>query len=325
MNIVKKSYDYSKLPSRVENTDNIVDFTSIRQLISRARFQNKPLIIVEGRDDVSVYERLARKVGKDCHIRAIETIPQYGEGCEHVKKFIRNAQSIISESNVNEKYLLGVIDRDASFFRGEDNSHLKCLLILEAYSYESHYVTRNHTQFIIESIVHSMQNINSHVVDFVESDLQSDYEDLYYISLEALSNACIKDYEGLIGYSSSYGQIRTNKVSILEELTPKKEQLEEFASLRGLDKNSLKYIAKGKWLMDMYIDSIFKKIEALQAACSDEVEPEITCPYCLAGKREKCDWTLKKHTRKETINLIVYQLIDEQETSYITERFAQLA
>lgn len=325
MNIIVRPFNYGEISETNEQTNN-VDYLSIRQFITRARFQNMPLVVVEGKDDVAIYEQLSLIAKKRLFIRPIETIEGYGEGCEHVKTFIADAQSVLEESIENERYLLGIIDRDASFYRGNNYSDLKALLVLNAYSIESHFTTRNHVYFLLEHSVHSIQRVNEVVLDLISEGLNDVYEKLYYFSLEALKNACDSEYVNVIGYGNSFGQIKNQIEALWPAINDKRAILDQFAIEKAISIQDIKLVAKGKWFLEAFIDEIFGKISRLHEYCSsDEYSDFPRCIYCENGIYEKCSWKLKKNVTKNYASLMVYQFLDEEETSYIVDRFALLA
>lgn len=325
MNIIVRPFNYSEITESNAQTNN-VDYLSIRQFITRARFQNMPLVVVEGKDDVAIYEQLSLKARKRLFIRPIETIEGYGEGCEHVKNFITDAQPVLEESEENERYLLGIIDRDASFYRGNDYSNFRALLVLNAYSIESHFTTRNHMYFLLEHSVHSIQQVNEAVLDLISEGLNDVYEKLYYFSLEALKNACDSEYTNVIGYGVSFGQIKNQIETLWPTINDKKAILDQFAAEKAISVQDIKFVAKGKWLLEAFIDEVFGKISILHEFCSSDEQSHFPrCIYCENGIYDKCSWKLKKHVTKNYASLMVYQLLDEEETSYIVDRFALLA
>ncbi|MGM2723215.1 hypothetical protein ACS2Q2_13680 [Bacillus cereus group sp. Bce009] len=327
MNLIRSEIDYSTFPFAPPQQDlRNIQYRGFDQLIARARMQNKPLLVVEGTDDITVYEAFSKKAGISTLVRAVETFDGYSEGCVHVRNLISDAQSEINKSPENEKFILGIIDRDASYYRDEHNETLKCLFMLNAYSYESHFVTKEHAEYVIQNMVNSAFGINDKIVDFIISDLEGIYGELYYISLEALKHACIRDYQGLLGYSSTYGYIK-NKQDIINEILNKKDELDVFANEKNISIADYKTIIKGKWLLDAFVESIYDKITKLAVFCKNDdlVDGQIRCYFCENGIHEKCSWKVRKYYTKNSIYNLVIQYLNPLETQYITERFKQLS
>lgn len=318
--------DYSEIDLKTKKSNSeTIQFNSFGQIISRARFEKKPLIVVEGYDDVPIYEVFLKKADLDMSVRAIETFSGYGEGCENVKKFIRNAQKEINKSPENEKFILGIVDRDASVYRGEDLSTLKCIFMLDVYSFESHFVTNNHAKYVLENLLNGKFIINNDIVVYVMENFKSILETFYYLSLEALKNACLKEYEGEIGYSYTFGQIKNIQEKV-NKVVGKKEELIHFALEKGLSLEYFKLVIKGKWLLEAFVENIHSKVcELIEACISDKViNGQQRCQFCASGIYEKCSWKIRKYYNKNTINNLILQYICETETGYITNRLRLL-
>ncbi len=323
--IKKKVIDYSLLdltpsPKGLER----IQYQTIGQLIAKARIERKPLIVVEGKDDVSVYEQLAKKAQVKANVRAIETIPGYAEGCFHVKSFIENSQVEIKKSPINQKFLLGVIDRDAIYFRKEIKKRTKCLFILNSYSFESHYVTKSHISYALEQFLLSSFGINDKVINYIYKHFENKIEDLFYLSVESLKNACRKNYNGILGYSASYGQIKTNP-QLIEQVLSKKDTLDSYAKMRNITHKDISII-KGKWLIDAFVDITFEKIKELSDNCINDktIYGQERCVFCSNNIQNKCYWHPKKNHTDIMLRNLYLQYINDNEVYYIVDRFKKL-
>lgn len=311
-------------PKKIIDAEDL-KFKTIRQMIVRAKMEEKPLLVVEGSDDVAVYELFAKHAGKKVDVRAIETISGYGEGCFHVRKFMGDAQSIIGEAPDNEKFIRGIVDRDATFFRGEDYSHLKCLFTLNAYSFESHFTTEEHVKHLLYNILQSRAGVDNRVINYVMGGIVTAYQELFLISLEALKGACISTYDSTVSYSWTYGQIKHGKTEVIAALKSKTYELRTFAQSRNITVNEVKYVAKGKWLFHTFLESVYGRIKTLSKKCSQGNGTVVRkCPYCIVEKHEKCSWKLKKRMSVDLAELIILQYIDERETKYIVDEIKKL-
>lgn len=319
------SMDYTNINLSVSEPEiEQLQFSSIASLISRARLEEKPLIIVEGKDDLYIYESFIQKANIKASIRAIETIPGYGEGCTQVKKFIEDAQDEIKKTKENELFLLGIIDRDASYFRKEIKKRTKCLFVLKAYSFESHFVSKNHINYALNRFLTSTSDINNEIVDYIYRGFEDNIEMLYYLSLEALKNACNRKYSGLIGFGVNYGYISNNQ-QIVSEVLLKKEKLDKYSELRKIPYLDLTII-KGKWLLDMFIEKMLERIKFLSKHCihDDLINGQVRCSFCANGIPDKCSWTPKKSHDKVILKNLVLQYFDDYETFYIIERLKKM-
>ncbi|UXJ70792.1 hypothetical protein [Lysinibacillus fusiformis] len=325
MKIKKVSIDYTQINLSVNETgEEAIQYNTISRLISRARLEDKPLIIVEGKDDINIYEHFVQMANVKATIRAIETIPGYSEGCTHVTRFIEEAQTEIKKTKENERFLLGIIDRDASYFRNEIKKRTKCLFVLKAYSFESHFVSEKHLEYSVKNFISSTASINNEIINYIYKGFLDKIEIYYYLSLEALRNACAKNYKGLLGYKVNYGYIDKNP-DIITKVLLKKEKLDNYSKLRKIPHLDITII-KGKWLLDLFIETIYERIKSLSYHCSHNtlLNGQERCFFCESGIMNKCSWSPKKHHDKIILKNLVLQHFDENETSYIVDRIKML-
>ena len=308
-----------------EKNASRMEFKTIGQIIARARLEKRPLVVVEGKDDVPIYEQIAKKVNKSVFVRAIETIPNYSPGCFHVKKFIKDAQSEINKASENEKYIIGIIDRDASFFRNEIEE-MKGLFVLKAYSHESHFVTKPNLEYALHNLLSSNFGINDNIIDFIFANYDNSVTEYYYYSLEALKNACDETYEAEIGYAHTYGHIN-NLNDLREKIDNKKNELDNFALEIGVFIQNPISIIKGKWLLDLFIDKTYESILELSNFCSSNnlIKGQQRCSYCQSNKPDMCSWKPKKHHTDIMYRGYILQFFNEEEVGYIFDKFRALA
>lgn len=324
-NVKKGTLDYNKMNfTREKEEMGTIQYNSFGQLISRARLEKKPLVVVEGKDDVPIYEQFAKKINKKIVVRAIETFPDYSEGCVHVKRFIEDAQPVINNSEENEKYILGIIDRDASYYRKEI-SELKCLFVLKDYSYESHFVTRENVRFALENYLSSNYGINEKVIEFILEDYNKALNDFYYYSLEALKNACCKNYNADVGFGQSYGQIIRDE-NLPNKIKAKKVELDRFAELMKVPSDNKTSIIKGKWLLDLFVEKTHSSISKLSEMCmsDDLINGQEQCFFCESGNTDKCSWKPKKGYPKNMYRSFILQFFNDKEVNYIYEKLESL-
>jgi hypothetical protein len=297
----------------------------IEEIVIEAIMCDEPTIIVEGIDDIKFYDNVSKLINIDLNIQAIETIQGYTEGCENVKQAIEDLQDFISHDIRAEKFILGIIDRDARYYRGEI-PNLKGLFVLNYYSYESHLVTLNtiHRQICyMTKVSHKM--IDATVLEYIYEEFIKGLNKLYYISLEALKTSCNSEYHGVVSYGNEAGNILGYGAIdyIWNQISPKIDELNLFAKEFNICQDDLKYIAKGKWLLFYWCDYITRSVKNLYNLCGEKFP---TCPYCLIGKKEKCLWKPEGNFQIPHIKnyLCSKEVIDLDEISYICDRFRLL-
>ncbi|PFT36092.1 DUF4435 domain-containing protein [Bacillus cereus] len=298
----------------------------LEEWITEAIMSETPVVIVEGHDDIQFYEKLVNELGKEITVDAVENIEGYDGGARGVLECIKDLQPKLKERQENIKYILGIIDRDARFYRNEIPDHLG-LLILEYYSFESHFITRQNLIEAIPSLTHvSRRHVDANALTHIEEDLyNNEFKDLYYISLEALKNACQKDYVGEVSYKEEPGKIfnEPNKSVLMGKLSAKKLDLDKFAQSKNIVFGDLKKFARGKWILYIYSKYLNEKIKKMKNACSNG---EITkCNFCKAGAHDKCLWKVKTNFQLGHVKVIITNYIDETEIKYIKDRIRLLA
>lgn len=79
----------------------------LRETVIAAFMCNKPVIIVEGQDDIKFYDNIATLNGLSVDVQAIETIDGYSEGCEQVCNAMNEVEAIFENDNRLKKYVMG--------------------------------------------------------------------------------------------------------------------------------------------------------------------------------------------------------------------------
>lgn len=133
------------------------------RLLNRAIQLNKPFLLVEGKDDPQIYDRIAEKADKQVDIFPVNMVEDYASGCDNVIKAIDKLQPKFDERPENEHLVLGIIDRDSRPYRPLqedeiDYRTLKSLFILKYYSIETYFATRNNLKKLIEKLTYLSVN-----------------------------------------------------------------------------------------------------------------------------------------------------------------------
>lgn len=299
----------------------------------------QPFLIVEGKDDFQIYENILEEIGKsdDILVYQVNQFENYTAGCDSVIKCINTIQSTINSHPELEKYVLGIIDRDVRLYRPLKNNdidytQLKCLFILDYYSIETYFATRSNLKRLIAKYTYTTTKyITDDVLDFVEENVKNSLENLYYISLETLKNACEENYEAVIGYKFFKGKvygvekvIKTNSQQYLLNLIfPKRETLDSFAQQKQLTSDDIKLIAKGKWYLRNYAYRANNNINQLSQKCQAKL---ITmCNSCKVGNFQDCLYKVKNAKRRaEDIHNDLLSFIDKESLASIIQRIQLL-
>ncbi|OMF13419.1 hypothetical protein BK131_16060 [Paenibacillus amylolyticus] len=301
---------------------------NIDEIIISAIMAKAPVILVEGYDDIQFYEKLCIDIQKDIEVYAVEIFEGYGEGCDSVIKALEMQQENINNDSRILDNFLGIIDRDCRHYRQEIPYELKGLFVLNHYSFESHFVNENAIQYILPQVTSvNLKLINSDVIQYLMEKFISIQPQLYYITLEAIKNACEQGYESVLGFSKEEKKIADNNSRnyLYRRVIEKKEDLDSFASQNNINFDNINSIVKGKWLLHTFANSVLESLRTLPQAC---LEGKIKkCQFCSIGRHEKCLWKLKEKYTKYTYQQIAQMFLnyyDENQLSYIKARLSLL-
>lgn len=292
----------------------------LEEILNEAIMTHVPVTIVEGKDDLSVYEKVASIAGKEdmlfYTVNTIDGLNNSKGNCDKVIECIELLQPKFGERPNNDKCIVGIIDRDARPYR-QTMPNLVGLFILKYYAIEAYFANQLVLQKIVQKITYLHQrDIDEELLNSIEVDFEAEKEMLYYLSLEALQNACDNDYVGLIGYADNGIKNQTRRINLYNQIIlQKKEDLDNFAMQKALNINDLKLIANAKWYLDIYLNLANESIKLLEKKCKNgEIEK---CRSCNAGVIEECHYKYKQGYN-------VSSLINEAKGYVLEEEFVLL-
>ena len=268
-------------------------------MVSASIMNSEPIVIVEGKDDYSIYQTIANSINSQIQVYQVNEFENYEQGCTGVIKCMEVLQPKFGERPDNIHKILGIIDRDTRYFRGEIPD-LIGLFITKHYSIETYFATPENLRKLISKIsFQTQQDINNDVLQFVQSNFESSIDTLYLLSLEALKNAVIVGYDSSLGYDDSPNKISAPHFlrEVMPILTAKKHDLDAFAVLVDVTANDIKMIAKGKWYLHWFVKETYPRIKALKEQCRNGIIMQ--CRSCKVGNFDDCLFK----TRQENYNL----------------------
>jgi|SRR5450830_436116 len=297
-------------------------FLEVDEVLNESIMTGIPSLIVEGIDDIGIYIDLAKRVPFDVEVYAVEYIEGYGQGCGEVIKAITALENLPKTQYELPSHILGVIDKDVREYRGELPSS-PAILVLKYYSIESHFISKAiiaNTLKLCTKSSHDM--INEELCDLIMSEIEVKLLDLYYHSLEALRHAMQADYVADFAYSFTPGRIKDAQAKAL--IQAKKSELDQFAESLNIIKNmdSIKSIARGKWLIDVFSDELVTCIENLQSLC--RAHTINSCLSCITTAYDKCLYRMKDGFNKNTIKSLAASHVAGVEFDYIVNRISEL-
>jgi hypothetical protein len=297
-------------------------YYEIDELLNEAIITGIPAIIVEGINDIAVYDGITVSVPFDVEVYAIENIQGYTEGCDQVISAIKDLNSLANDTHPLSKHILGIIDKDVRDYRREI-PEIEPLLVLNYYSIESHFVSKK----IIANIFSLSSKANRELVsddlcNIMMDEIEAKLLDLYYFSLESLQKAIDPTYAASFSYSCSPGRIRDRQTR--QDVLGKKNDLDTFAASLGISPciDTLKSISKGKWLMDVFSQELLNSINGLQEKCAENTIE--TCQSCISKAFDKCLYRIKEGFTKKTIESLVFANIEGAEVRYIQNRISSI-
>lgn len=292
------------------------------ELLNLAIMEKIPYIIVEGVDDIKIYEEIANSANVHCEVYSVQMLEGLAGGNDGVIDAIEIIESLAMPNGKSaDNFVMGIIDRDARYYRNEMPA-LDSIFTLDSYSIESHFVSKYSINLSINRLTKksSRDEID---MDLIYSNLERNIFDVYYFSLDALKNAVDPSYQSIVGFSSNLG--RRKDAHTVAQLLSRKADLDAFASTFALasDIDSLKKFVKGKWLLTAYAEELFKEIEQLVAKCKSLQIKQ--CCMCELDNSAPCLYQLKSGLNKNSLYSILKDFIGVPDFDYIRNAFKTLA
>lgn len=303
----------------------------ITNLLANSVITKRPLLVVEGKDDIQFYDNLAQEIDKKLIIRAIETIDGYTEGSDEVIDLTRDIQTELIDQTELQRLYLGIIDKDIREFRTKDERSLEVLrnyinlFILNYYSFESHFINKAIFKTVLKELTHVDNELlsDNFVSNLFDMIIEKILNELYYPALEALQNAIVNDYVGALGYSTKYAEI-INNPQIIAQINNKSDGLNLFAESLNINRSfdTLILICKGKWILRSFTKFIKEDILNLSNKCR---ENEIAkCQYCDIQDFQKCLYKPKFSIQNMDLDKNIMMNIKCANTDYILQKLSQL-
>lgn len=292
------------------------------ELLNLAIMEKIPYIIVEGINDIKIYEEIANLANTHCEIYSVEMLEGLSGGNNGVIEAMEIVESLVMPNGKSAaQFMMGVIDRDARYYRNEMPS-LGSIFSLNTYSIESHFVSKFSINLSINQLTRksSRDEID---VNSIYSKVEKNIFDVYYFSLDALRNAVDSSYQSVVAFSSSPGRRKDSHT--IKQLLSRKDDLDAFADTFSLtsDFKSLRKFVKGKWLLTAYSEELFKEIEQLVAKCKSlEIKQ---CCMCKLDNSAPCLYQLKEGLNKNSLYTILMNFVNVPDLDYIRDAFKNLA
>ena len=182
----------------------------VDEILNMAIMSKTPYFIVEGVDDICIYEEIAKSVSMNCEVYSVEMISGLSGGNDGVVKAMTSLNELImAEGKKVENYVLGIVDRDIRSYRNEMPT-LPSIFTLNFYSIESHFASKSVIRPSIDRLTR-ISNRDEIDIESLFAKIEQELRDTYYFSLEALKKAIDPAYPALITYSCSIGRRKDGK------------------------------------------------------------------------------------------------------------------
>ena len=156
------------------------------EVLNEAIMTKTPCVIVEGVDDIPVYDGIINSSDRNVEVIAIEVIEGYSKGCDQVVEATKKLSETIEFSYDPADYVLGIIDKDVRDFR-EELPENRLLLVLDVYSIESHFVNPEVIEDVIRICTKSSSDMNTQELrNHIFLKCSNNMEVMFLASLEAL-------------------------------------------------------------------------------------------------------------------------------------------
>lgn len=310
---------------------------TLKRDILNAKTHRRPLVIVEGIDDPTYYEKLIDKfVVKNTY--RVQCVRKYkrGSGCKVILELFSELQDFLTEDIL--RYVRGIIDRDSFYYIANDEKKrerqlIKGIIVLKYYSYETHSFTRNNLKRLICQLTHVQESmIDDSILDFFMNDIDRKVlSDLYYVGLECLRNALYSNCDAVFHYSDEKGDYtdynkRRHKMSLLNK-TELNKLAEQFRISYSLDE--IKKLVKGKHLLAACCGEIEYLLLTMDRFCTED-RFQITCKYsdecaCASENNDKCCYWKNESTFKASqIYNEMLNIFDLDELNYLVTQLKQM-
>ncbi|MEL0577510.1 DUF4435 domain-containing protein [Pectobacterium punjabense] len=295
----------------------------IGEVLNQAIMTNSISLIVEGTDDIKIYEALAINLGKTVAVFPIGCVEGYSPGCGHVVPAMNEVREMPEGDREYSKYILGIIDKDVKDFRMEIPLN-PLILTLKYYSLESH--------FINESVIKDVLIMNTKTPESLLSDdfiggvfneLAEGSENLFLLTLEALKCSLDSSYEANFQYGFSEGRIFS--IEDQRKILEKKDSLLYFADSIGLtgSMQDLKTVTKGKWLIHYVSHKLSEICTTLHTSCGNP--PQSQCIICeTGGELNNCLYRLKEGVTAKTFKNSIFGNLKSTDLEYVKSRICSM-
>ena len=293
------------------------------EILSQAIMTKRPIAIVEGVDDIQVYDDVSKASGIKIKVLPVECIEGANQGCDGVIELMDKILSLQTSKYDYKKYVVGIIDKDVRDYR-KNIPENELVFPLKYYSMESHFVCEQRILDLVKQFTKTTDELrtntlHTHLVGEVNKALNS----LYLYSLESLKGAIDSNYTSDFSYSCSAGRIGRD-TALEQRIQAKKDELLSFAveNQVSCDLESMRKFVKGKWLIDLFSQELVRAITSLNGKCGEGQLKK--CELCITEIENKCSYKIKEGVNHTHIKLSMMSNLDSPNFEYLKNKFRTL-
>jgi hypothetical protein len=270
---------------------------SVIELLRQAIKEEVPVVIVEGKNDVRIYEQLAEHVKKEVCVQPIGLVKWSAQSncAEIIRLFKQERFQLAIKKNDNAKWIMGVIDGDAYQYKPPKfQIHgIVGLFKLSLYSFESYFVSSDNLKDLISRITNiNKKQITNISVNYFLDKFQTIKNRLIKASVESLRIFWNDSYNPKYTYGKSWDAIYKNDNGYIDNLLSSEEvEINKFIQDNSIDgERDYKKIINGKWLINSFYKCVLDILTILDKDCQ-KISVD-RCMYCMSKKIEldKCQW-----------------------------------
>ncbi|MCD9530447.1 hypothetical protein [Photobacterium carnosum] len=297
---------------------------NLNEVLNQSIMTKVPTIVLEGIDDISVYDSIMESTNKQYFFIAVENIEGYEPGCDGVINAMNFIDNIPSTKYKLDDYILGIIDKDVKDCRDELPNN-KYIFPLKYYSMESHFFCEEIISDLVKFSTKTTRDLRNNKLDkYIFNQIVNNLNNLYFFSIEALKGSLDKEYEAEVSYSFTEGRLNNNTI-LSNKINDKRNQLIDFAGTKNLQFNNecIKKVVKGKWLLYMFCYEFEQVLKILPNNCLDDHFD--SCQFCIAETTSKCLFRMKEGITHKSIRHYAQQNCHVSNFDYIRDKLSTLA
>ncbi|EPF6144729.1 hypothetical protein LJQ30_001981 [Acinetobacter baumannii] len=291
----------------------------VQDLLNIAQMSETPYLIVEGVDDIPIYDKIKSLHNLNMEIISAREIEGIEPGCRGVEKIISILNNDHKETTL-EKYIIGIADKDVKDFRNELKG-FRNIIYTKYYSMETHLISDEVILKVIANFIRNPEKlIDRELVNDFWEYFNQEAKGLYYISLDALKKSLDAKHEACYTYSSGYNDTKNQKLLNKVLNNPNLDAFQAQINLEYCSK-SLRMICKGKWFIEFFCEKLTHFIKNLLESCV-ESNRATYCRTCILQMHNECLYKLKDNiiVTKDSVKAVIVSFCEYGDFKFLLDK-----